>query len=222
MDIPQVFAHWTSFHCTGMTCPGVRFRTDDAPDLKIHINLSQRIHSLRCVGHGTFLDPNYLSSQRTQSQPLIMSTADFASFQKSFTGELVTASSPPAVYEAAIARWAKNAIRRARIVAFVKNPQDVAAAIKYARAAGLGIAIRGGGHSPVGASSAEDGLVIDLSKFMRGVRVDEEKRLAYVGGGALWRDVNEATIKHGLVTVAGTINHVCIYALAFFFRVVVC
>ncbi|TCD68008.1 hypothetical protein EIP91_011677 [Steccherinum ochraceum] len=131
--------------------------------------------------------------------------SDFASFKKSFSGQLVTPTDPG--YEAAIARWAKNSIRRARLVAFVKTPQDVAATLKYAKAAGLRVAIRGGGHSPVGASSSEDGVVIDLSRFLNGVTVDPRKKLAYVGGGALWRDVNEATIKHGLVTVAGTINH---------------
>ncbi|TCD60114.1 hypothetical protein EIP91_010702 [Steccherinum ochraceum] len=131
--------------------------------------------------------------------------SDFASFKKSFSGELVTANDPG--YEAAIARWAKNSVKRARVVAFVKNSQDVAAALKYAKAAGLRVAIRGGGHNPAAASSSEDGLVIDLSKLLNKVTVDADKKLAYVGGGALWRDVDEATIKHGLVTVAGTVNH---------------
>ncbi|TCD67188.1 hypothetical protein EIP91_000415 [Steccherinum ochraceum] len=131
--------------------------------------------------------------------------SDFASFKQAFRGDLVTARDPG--YEAAIARWAKNSSKRARVVAFVKNSEDVSAALKYAKAAGLRVAIRGGGHNPAGASSSEDGLVIDLSKYVNKVTVDPDKKIAYVGGGSLWKDVDEATAKHGLVTVAGTVNH---------------
>jgi len=33
-------------------------------------------------------------------------------------------------------------------------------------------------------------------------------RLAYVGGGAVWKDVDKETMKYGLATVGGTVNHV--------------
>ena len=99
------------------------------------------------------------------------------------------------------------------MVAFVKDAPDVALAIAYARENKLQIAIRGGAHSTAGASSSE-GLVIDLSRYMRTVTVDE-KRLAYVGGGAVWGDVDSATIPHGLATAAGTVNHVRRLAVSF-------
>jgi FAD/FMN-containing dehydrogenase len=111
-------------------------------------------------------------------------------------------------YNEAIARWAINAERRAGVVAFVKNAADIATAIKYARANNIPIAIRGGGHSPAAASSVEGGLVIDLSRYMNGVTVDADKKLAYVGGGALWETVDKNAIEHGLATVGGTVNHV--------------
>ncbi|CAL1702341.1 unnamed protein product [Somion occarium] len=130
---------------------------------------------------------------------------DFVSFKKQFKGDLVTPSDPG--YEEAIDRWAHNAARRAKVVAFVKDPQDVSLAIKYAKANALPIAIRGGGHSAAGTSSSEDGLVIDLSKYINGVTVDAEKRLAYIGGGAVWKTVDHAAIQHGLATVGGTVNH---------------
>ena len=40
------------------------------------------------------------------------------------------------------------------------------------------------------------------------MRVDPEQKLAYVGGGALLETVGQEAIKHGLATVAGTVNHV--------------
>ncbi|TEB23719.1 FAD binding domain-containing protein [Coprinellus micaceus] len=110
-------------------------------------------------------------------------------------------------YDSSIARWAKNAERKAQVVAFVKDTEDIAKSLAHAKANDLLIAIRGGGHNSAGASSAEDGIVIDLSRYLNHVHVDEENRVAYVGGGALWRDVDAEVMKYGLATVGGTINH---------------
>ncbi|RPD66671.1 FAD-binding domain-containing protein [Lentinus tigrinus ALCF2SS1-7] len=131
--------------------------------------------------------------------------SSFDAFKASFKGDLVTPND--AGYETAIARWAKNAARKAAIIAFVKDSEDVARAILYARQAKLPIAIRGGGHNAAGASSSEGGLVIDLSRYLNSVTVDAEKKLGYVGGGALWETVDKAAIQHGLATVGGTVNH---------------
>ncbi|KAJ8698601.1 hypothetical protein PTI98_005294 [Pleurotus ostreatus] len=134
----------------------------------------------------------------------------FASFQKTFAGDIVTPEHPD--YAKAIARWAINAERKAKIVAYVKNANDVALAIKYAQAEGLPIAIRGGGHSTMGGSSSENGLVIDLSRHLNTARIDPEQQLAYIGGGAVWATVDKAAIQHGLATVGGTVNHATIVA----------
>lgn len=133
--------------------------------------------------------------------------SSFDSFKSAFKGDIIIPSDPD--YEKAIARWARNAARRAAIVAYVKDPEDVSLAIKYAKSEKLAIAIRGGGHSPAGASSSEGGLVIDLSRYLNGVRIDAEKKLGYVGGGAIWETVDLEAIKHGLATVGGTVNDVC-------------
>ncbi|PFH52593.1 hypothetical protein AMATHDRAFT_46144 [Amanita thiersii Skay4041] len=128
-----------------------------------------------------------------------------------FKGDIVTPTDPG--YSDAITRWAANATRKASVVAFVKDEQDVASAIKFAKSNALPIAIRGGGHSAGGASSTDGGLVVDLSRYLAEVTVDPEKKLAYVGGGALWETVDKAAIKHGLATVGGTVNHVLINSL---------
>ncbi|KAF5328536.1 hypothetical protein D9758_017945 [Tetrapyrgos nigripes] len=126
-------------------------------------------------------------------------------FPDQFKGDFVTTDHPD--YAEAIFRWGKTAERNAKVVAFVKDSEDVVLALSYARKARLPIAIRGGGHSPAGASSTDGGLVIDLSRHIHYSRVDPDKKLAYVGGGALWRDVDKTAIEHGLATVGGTVNH---------------
>ena len=82
---------------------------------------------------------------------------------------------------------------------------DVVAAVNFAREEGLALAVRGGGHNAAGLALVDDGLVIDLSG-MRGVRVDADKRIAYVQGGALWRDLDAATHPLGLATTGGVIS----------------
>ncbi|KAI0249113.1 hypothetical protein BJV78DRAFT_1378298 [Lactifluus subvellereus] len=131
--------------------------------------------------------------------------SDISTLKQSFKGDIVTPDD--ADYKAAIARWAITAERRARVVAFIKDTDDVALALKYARTNNLQVAIRCGGHSPAGSSSVEDGLVVDLSRYFNYAVVDPEKRTVRVGGGSLWETVEKETIKHGLATVAGTVNH---------------
>jgi FAD/FMN-containing dehydrogenase len=132
--------------------------------------------------------------------------------KQSFKGDIVTPDDEG--YTQAIARWAANAERKARVVAFVKDTDDdVALTLKYARTNNLQVAIRCGGHSPSGASSTEDGLVIDLrtSRYLDYATIDPEKRTARVGGGSLWGTVEKA-IKHGSASVAGRVNYVCHWA----------
>jgi FAD/FMN-containing dehydrogenase len=80
---------------------------------------------------------------------------------------------------------------------------DVASAVRHARDVGLPIAIRGGGHSVAGHCVADDALVVSLDR-MREVEVDPVGRIARVGGGALWEDVDPATQAHGLAVPGGT------------------
>ncbi|TFK28997.1 FAD-binding domain-containing protein [Coprinopsis marcescibilis] len=136
---------------------------------------------------------------------------DLASFTLLIKGDIVTPTHPS--YPTAIARWARNAQRPARLVVFPKDAVDVSHCILYAKAQGLVFAVKGGGHNTAGASSAKDGLVVDLSRYMNGVRMDGERRLGYVGGGACWGAVDREGMKYGLATVGGTVSHVRVVQL---------
>jgi len=127
-----------------------------------------------------------------------------------FTGDLVIPSDPD--YAASLRRFAKNAQKNAGLVAFVKSAEDVSRVVKFAKTQSahgstIPVVVRGGGHSTSGASSTEGGIVIDLSRYLKTVKVDAEKKLGYVGGGATWADVDHEAIKHGLATTGGAVNH---------------
>jgi len=93
--------------------------------------------------------------------------------------------------------------RRPAAIVTCRSTDDVVAAVRAARAGGLPIAVRGGGHGVAGHAVADGALVVDLRE-MRFVAVDPERRRARAAGGALWEDVDEATIAHGLATTGGT------------------
>jgi FAD/FMN-containing dehydrogenase len=89
------------------------------------------------------------------------------------------------------------------VIVQCRSTSDVVAAVRAARAAGLPIAVRGGGHSVAGHCVADDALVVDL-RHMRRVDVDPTRRIARAEGGAQWLDIDTATTAHGLATTGGT------------------
>src|SRR6476660_4561659 len=95
--------------------------------------------------------------------------------------------------------------RRPRAVIQCVDSADVMAAVAAGRDVGLDLAIRGGGHSVPGFGTVEGGLVVDLSR-MRNVRVDPIKKIARVGGGATWGDVDHATYPFGLAAPGGVVS----------------
>ena len=65
--------------------------------------------------------------------------------------------------------------KRPAVIVPCRSTDDVVAAVRSARAAGLPIAVRGGGHGVAGHAVADGALVVDLRE-MRHVEVDPERR----------------------------------------------
>jgi len=105
------------------------------------------------------------------------------------------------------ARAVYNAMidRKPGLIARTANPDDVAAAIGFAREHGLPLAIRGGAHNGAGLGTVDDGVVIDLS-VLKDIVVDPQARTVRVGGGCTWGEVDKATGEHGLATPSGIIS----------------
>jgi FAD/FMN-containing dehydrogenase len=109
-------------------------------------------------------------------------------------------------YEEAKGLWnGAHNDREPAMIARCTGTADVIAALGFARANELTVAVRGGGHSVAGLSTVDGGMVIDLGP-MRNVRVDPAARIAYVGPGAVWGDVDHEAQQFGLATTGGLIS----------------
>jgi FAD/FMN-containing dehydrogenase len=95
--------------------------------------------------------------------------------------------------------------RRPALIARCRGLADIADAVRYARAQGLEIAVRGGGHNVAGRGVIDDGLMIDLS-LMKSVHVNAAERTAIVEGGVLWKEFNREAQAHGLATTGGVVG----------------
>jgi FAD/FMN-containing dehydrogenase len=118
-------------------------------------------------------------------------------------GDIITPDA--AGYEEARAVYNGMIDKRPALVLRCRDVGDVQAAIAYARANELDIAVRGAGHNGAGFGTADNALVIDLSP-MRWVRVDPNSRTAQIGGGCQLGDVDHATHAFGLAAPMGIIS----------------
>ena len=111
-----------------------------------------------------------------------------------FGGRVVDTGDPD--YDSARAGWNGAIDRRPAAVAYATDADDVAAAIRAARASGLKFTIRSGGHSVSGRSVMNGALCIDM-RGLTSVNVDPNTKTVRVGGGALLSELDTATQEHG-------------------------
>ncbi len=98
--------------------------------------------------------------------------------------------------------WNGMIDRRPAVIVQCQGADDVVHALAFARKTDLDISIRGAGHNIAGNAICDDGLMIDLST-MKNVRVDADRRRAYVEPGATLGVFDAAVQAHGLATPVG-------------------
>ena len=133
-----------------------------------------------------------------------MHEAAVTEFRDGFGGHVVLPGDPG--YDAARVVWNGAIDRRPAIVARCSGAADVIRSVRFAREQDLEVAVRSGGHSVGGFSTCDDGILIDLSP-MQGVRVDPDRRVARVHGGALLRELDREAQAFGLACPVGVVGH---------------
>lgn len=129
--------------------------------------------------------------------------ATLHSFGGSFGGKVLRPGG--ADYDEARTLFNSMIDKRPAVIAQCTSPEDVKAALRYGREHGLEIAVRAGGHSVAGMSLCDGGLVIDV-RPMNQVEVDPQRRIARIGGGCTWSQVDRATQQYGLATTGGRVS----------------
>jgi FAD/FMN-containing dehydrogenase len=121
-------------------------------------------------------------------------------FRTRLRGTLLRPGDPG--YDDARRIWNAMIDKRPAMIVRCAGAADVMASVTFARDHGLTLAIRGGGHNIAGSALCDDGLVIDLSA-MRSVRIDPDRRRAWLEGGATLRDFDHEAQAFGLATPLG-------------------
>ncbi|MET0955946.1 MAG: FAD-binding protein [Cryobacterium sp.] len=105
----------------------------------------------------------------------------------------------PGSDEYLMAATAYGKVGRPQLAARPTDAADVAAAIAYARAQGLELSVRSGGHSPL--NTNDGGMVLDLSRI-RAVEVLGGDRVR-LGSGATWGSVAQELLDDDLAVSSG-------------------
>jgi FAD/FMN-containing dehydrogenase len=92
--------------------------------------------------------------------------------------------------------------RYPQLIVQVATEQDVIETVRFARATGRKIAVRGGGHSWVGFALRDDSVLIDLGRLNH-LAIDREARRAAIQPAVTGRDLDRQLAAHGLAFPVG-------------------
>ena len=115
-------------------------------------------------------------------------------------------------YDQSRSVWNAMIDRRPAFVVRCLGVVDVIACVRFARSHNLLLCIKSGGHNIAGLATADGALMIDMS-FMRGVWVDNHRRIAHAQAGCRLGDVDRETQVHGLAAVLGFVSQTGIAGL---------
>jgi FAD binding domain/Berberine and berberine like len=134
-----------------------------------------------------------------QTEPMLH-PSDIAQLRRVLRGGLVVPRDPH--YEQARKVWNGMVDKRPAAVVYCAGPDDVVAAVNFARSRRLLVAVRGGGHNVAGCSVCDGGVVIDVSR-MKQIEVDPVHRVARAQAGLNLGEFDAGTQSHGLATTMG-------------------
>jgi FAD/FMN-containing dehydrogenase len=127
-----------------------------------------------------------------------------AALQKSIQGVVIPKGSADYGRTRQAMVWNKRVsqVRSPDAIVQVASTQDVVAAVRFARANGLKVAVRGSGHNYHGAVLRDGGLLLDLSR-LKAINIDAQHRRASVQPAVKGGDFAAALAPHGLAFPVG-------------------
>jgi FAD/FMN-containing dehydrogenase len=131
------------------------------------------------------------------------SASDLTDLVRRVAGPVLDGADPRAAEEVAAFNLAVT--HRPRVVVGATSSEDVVAAVSWAVAHGLPVAVQSTGHGAV--HGVADALMITTGR-VRSVEIDPVRRTATVGAGTRWVDVVEAAAPYGLAPVSGSSSDV--------------
>lgn len=137
--------------------------------------------------------------------------AEIDAFRAALAGRLIGPADPG--YDERRRVWNGMIDRHPALIIECDGVADVMTAVRFARDTGLAISVRCGGHNVGGAAVVDAGFVIDLS-HMDAVRVDPQRRIARVEGGATLGRVDHEAQAFGLAVPAGVMSRTGIGGLS--------
>jgi hypothetical protein len=125
---------------------------------------------------------------------------DIEELRRHLTGTVV--GPDDADWDTARQAWNTAVEQHPAAVAFAVSAQDVAATLAHAAGRGLRVAPQATGHGATSLGALDDTILLRTTR-LADVAIDEPRRRARVGAGALWRDVAGPAAEHGLVGLHG-------------------
>jgi hypothetical protein len=127
-------------------------------------------------------------------------TISIPQLRKDFKDRVIAPGDPD--YDSARTVFYGGVDRHPAIIIKVADVNDVVRVVHLARESGLELAVRSGGHSTVGHSVTEGGIVLDLSN-MKDLQIDPEARTAWTETGLTAGEFTNAAATHGLAVGFG-------------------
>ncbi|RPI90185.1 MAG: FAD-binding oxidoreductase [Chloroflexi bacterium] len=137
---------------------------------------------------------------QTQQRALDPAVISIPKLRTDFKDRLIAPDDPG--YDVARTVFYGGVDRRPAAIIRVRDANDVSRVVSLARETGMELAIRSGGHSSVGHSVSDGGIMLDLSN-MRDLQIDAKGRTAWAQTGLTAGEYTKAANVHGLATGFG-------------------
>lgn len=132
------------------------------------------------------------------------SDPDLGALRARLKGRVATAADADFAEIAFDSQWNRLLPRRSpQVIARARDEQDVVEAVRFAKAQGLRVAVRGGGHNWCHPALRSGGMMIDLTDLTRIVSLDPEARTAVVQPVISNREIQRALNAEGLAYPTG-------------------